>query len=124
MAFVRHYFAVVDHAYATGDTAPLAAVSDPECSPCARIITLVTEATSKDFTYVRNATTISNLSEVVWEPSPAVEIDAIYSTSGLSQSDESGVVVASTEAVVDQRMRFLLTWSGASWLVRNYRDVP
>ena len=30
VAFVRHYFAVVDYAYATGDTARFAKVSDPE----------------------------------------------------------------------------------------------
>ena len=41
MAFVRHYFAVVDYAYATGDTAPLTAVSDPGCLPCAGIKEMV-----------------------------------------------------------------------------------
>ena len=81
MAFVRHYVTVVDYAYATGDTAPLAAVSDPECAPCARIIMLVNDATSRKLTYFRDPTTISSVTGLVEEPFEAVEIDMVYSTS-------------------------------------------
>jgi hypothetical protein len=124
MAFVRHYFAVVDYAYATGDTVPLAAVSDPECAPCARIISLVNDATSRKLTYYRDPTTISSVSGLVEEPFEAVEIDMVYSTSGLSKVDQSGVVVATTDPVTDQHLRMLLIKSGTSWLVRNYRSAP
>ncbi len=33
-AFVQHWYALVNHAYATGDSSPLAAVSHPECHDC------------------------------------------------------------------------------------------
>ena len=124
MAFARHYFAVMDYAYATGDTAPLAKVSDPECAPCARIITLVNDATSKELTYSRDPTIISSISGLVEEPFEAVEIDMVYSTSGLSKVDQSGVVIATTDPVTEQHLRMLLIKSGRSWLVHNYRSVP
>lgn len=34
-AFTRYFFEVVTHAMQTGDTAPLKAVSDPDCKTCA-----------------------------------------------------------------------------------------
>ena len=123
MAFVRHYFAVVDYAYATGDTAPLAAASDPQCAPCAHIVALVNDANSKELTYSREPTTISSVSGLAEEPFQAVEIDTIFSTSGLSLVEQSGVVVAATDAAKDEHLRFLLIKSGTSWLVHNYRDV-
>jgi hypothetical protein len=35
MAIACHYFTVLDYAYAIGNAAPLAAISDPRCKPCA-----------------------------------------------------------------------------------------
>jgi hypothetical protein len=37
-AFVRHWFDLVNYAYATGDTAPAQALSDPDCETCINLI--------------------------------------------------------------------------------------
>jgi len=123
MAFVRHYFAVVDYAYATGDTAPLAAISDTECRPCSQIGKQVNEAAGNGQSYLREATTISNVSEPLDEAITAVEIDVTYSTSGLSLVSDEGVTLASTAPVTNEDLRVLLVGTESGWLMRNYREV-
>jgi hypothetical protein len=123
MAFVRHYFAVVDYAYTTGETAPLAAISDPECLTCTQIMNQIGEASSKDQTYERAPTTISTVNAPLAEGVAAVEIDVTYSSTGLSLIDDSGVALATTSTITDQSLRFILVWSDRTWLVHNYREV-
>ena len=123
MAFVRHYFAVVDYAYATGDTAPLAAISDTECRPCSQIGKQVNEAARNGQSYLREATTISNVGEPLAEAITAVEIDVTYSTSGLSLVNDEGVSLATTAPVTDQTLRLVIVWAGTGWIVRDYGMV-
>jgi len=119
-AFVRHYFAVVDYAYATGDTDPLMVVSDPECLPCRKIAEQVLAAFASDQKYVTDSTVISAIGDPLADELSAVEIDATYSSSGWSLVNERGDTAAIAAPVADQTLRFVLVWSERSWLVRDY----
>ena len=79
MAFVRHYFAVVDYAYATGDTAPLAAVSDPDCLPCAAIKDMIDATFAAGDAYKYSAFQLIELWVPDGEPVGAVEVHLRYS---------------------------------------------
>lgn len=50
-AFVRHYFAVLDYAFDSGDAAAIAEVSEPECPPCRTARERIELATSRGETF-------------------------------------------------------------------------
>ena len=122
-ATARYYFAVVDYSYASRNTSLLLAVSHSECAPCERVTQLIENALSSDATYRRAPTVISHIGDIVGDPSGPVELDVTYSSSGLSKLDDKGSLIASTEAVVEQRLRLLLVPADTTWLVRNYKEV-
>jgi hypothetical protein len=90
MAFVRHYFAVVDYAYATGDTAPLAAVSAPDCAACAGVRKMINQTVAKDESYAITSTQLSELRVSEVELVDAFEVLARYSTTGTRTLDRFG----------------------------------
>ena len=124
MAFVRHYFAVVDYAYATGDTAPLAAVSDPACRPCAGVKGMIDTTTSEGGSYASTTTQLIELTVPDGEPRGAVEVHVQYHADGAVRLDSGGAEVSRLETADGDRLRFVLVPAGLSWLIYDYSEMP
>ena len=123
MAFVRHYFAVVDYAYATGDTAPLAAASDPECGPCGGIKEMIDSTMQEGGSYGSLTIQISELSVPDGEPQGAVEVHMVYTADGAIKLDSSGAEVGRLESAADERVRVVLVPVGSSWHMYDYSEI-
>ena len=123
MAFVRHYFAVVDYAYATGDTTPLAAVSDPECSPCSGVKDMVDAAVMAGGSWETEPTTVTSVSVPEGEPMGAVNVLLTYSSRAARELSATGGEVRTFPALLDQAVKLVLVPKGASWLMFDYGDV-
>ena len=123
IAFVRHYFAVVDYAYATGDTAPLAAASDPACLPCAGIKEMVDATTSAGGSYADRKTQLVELTVPDGEPQGAVEVHVRYESDGAIRLDSGGTAVSRLEGARDDRLRIVLVPVESSWLIYDYSEM-
>ena len=123
MAFVRHYFAVVDYAYATGDTAPLAAVSDPKCSPCSGVKDMIDTAVMAGGSWETEPTTVTRVSVPQGEPMGAVNVLLTYSSQAARELSSTGGEVRTFPALVDQTVQLVLVPEGASWLMFDYGDM-
>ena len=123
IAFVRHYFAVVDYAYATGDTAPLAAVSDPACRPCAGIKGMVDATVSEGDSYASKRTRLIELTVPDGEPQGAVEVHVRYDADGAVQLDSGGAELRRLGDAKADQLRFVLIPSQASWLIYDYSEM-
>ena len=123
MAFVRHYFAVVDYAYASGDTVPLQAISDPECRPCGGIIAMVNSTTRVGGSYEPWSISISELAVPDGEPQGAIEVHMLYSADGGAELDSAGRVVHMLEATSNERVRVVLAAGDAKWLMYDYSVI-
>jgi len=123
MAFVRHYFAVVDYAYATGDTAPLAAISHPHCRPCAGIKQMIDTTLFGGGSYEVGLTQLSKLSVPGGEPAGAVSVLVTYSSPPAKELSSNGDEVRSFAAVVDRAHQVVLEPGPIAWLVRDSGNV-
>ena len=123
MAFVRHYFAVVDYAYATGDTAPLAAISDPECAPCAGIRNMIDTTMAAGGSYEVGLTRVSELNVPDGEPVGAAKVTVTYSSPVAREVDKDGGQTRIFAAVEGRAHQIILEPRGSSWLVRDSGNV-
>ena len=123
IAFVRHYFAVVDYAYATGDTAPLANISDPDCRPCAGIQEMITIAFASGGSYRRSRGVVADLSLANGDPPGPVEIHLTYRSDGAVQLDSLGGELRHLQPAVDEPYRVILDPSEGGWLIYDYSEI-
>jgi hypothetical protein len=123
IAFVRHYFAVVDYAYATGDTAPLAAISDPGCMACAKVKDTINTRITDGGSYQTAATRISDLRVSDTELMDAAEVLAQYSTPATVAIDSNGDTVTRFAPTSDMRASVIVLWLPAGWSTGDFADV-
>ena len=123
MAFARYYFAVVDYAYASGDTEPLAAISDPDCRSCAGIKQMVNEAVSSSELFESGATTISETSAAEIQPEGWAELSVIYSTPRIRRMNNNGAVTLEFPPVVDQRFLMIIVPASSGWEMRSLHET-
>ena len=123
IAFVRHYFAVVDYAYATGDTAPLAVASDPACLACTKVKDTVDSTIISGGSYVTDATQITDLRVSDAELMDAEEVLAHYSTPAAAAIDSNGNTVRRFVPRSDMKASLIVLWQRSGWLVEDFADV-
>ena len=123
IAFARHYFAVVDYAYATGDTAPLAAVSDPACRPCAGVKDMIDTTVLAGGSWETEPTMVTEVSIPEGEPVGAVNVLLTYSSETARELSAAGDEVRTFTALLDQSEHLVLVPEGSSWLMFDYGDV-
>jgi hypothetical protein len=123
IAFVRHYFAVVDYAYATSDTAPLAAVSDPACRPCAGVKDMIDTTLLAGGSWETEPTTVTEVSVPDGEPVGAVNVLLTYSSETARELSAEGDEVRTFPALVEQSEHLVLVPDGSSWRIFDYGDV-
>ena len=123
MAFARYYFAVVDYAYASGDTAPLAAISDPDCRSCAGIKRMIDEVVSSSGTFQRGPIAISEISEAGIQPEGWAELMVTYSTPRFRRMDDSGAVTLEFPPEVDQRFLMIIVPASIGWQMRSLHET-
>ena len=123
IAFVRHYFAVVDYAYATGDTAPLAAVSDPYCLPCAAIKNMIDTTFADGDSYNRSVFQLTDLSVPDGEPLGAIEVHVRYSASGAIRLDPKGKEISKLEPAISELLRVVLVPVESGWQMYDSSEI-
>ena len=123
IAFVRHYFAVVDYAYATGDTAPLAAISDAECRPCAGIQEMIDSTIRDGGSYDTLTIEVSKLTVPDGEPLGAIEVHMIYSAGEAIKLNSNGKEVHRLASASDEHVRVILVPFNANWRMYDYNEM-
>ena len=123
IAFVRHYFAVVDYAYATGDTAPLAAASDPKCAACAGVKDMVDSTFVTGGYFDSSTTMVGQLNVSDGEALGAVEVMAVTSEPLTRFLDANGDELRRFEAVQDQKSRVIVVPTEDGWAVRIVAEL-
>ena len=123
IAFVRHYFAVVDYAYATGDTAPLATISDPGCLACAKVRDTIDATIADGGSYVTAATQVTDLRVSGIELVDAEEVLADYSTPATLAIDSNGDTVRRFAPTSDMKASVIVLWLPAGWSAGDFADL-
>ena len=123
IAFVRHYFAVVDYAYANGDTAPLANISDPECLPCAAIKEMIDATVAAGDSYDVDPTQLLELSVPDGEPRGAVEVHVLHSDTGAIRLDAEGNEVSRLKPTMTERLRVVLVPAESGWRIYDSSEM-
>jgi len=120
IAFVRYHFATIDYAYATGDTAPLAAASHPECAPCAAVKGMIDATYSAGGSWQHENTNVIRIVVPEGEPLGAVNVGATYSSEASNELDATGREVRVFPAAVVEDELLVLVPDGSSWLMFDY----
>jgi hypothetical protein len=123
MAFARHYFAVVDYAYATGDTAPLAAISETDCLACTGVKDMVDAAYAAGGSFETSATQVNELAVPDGEPLGAVEVVAVTSEPMTRFLDSNGEEYRRFDAVSAERARIILVPVNSGWSVHTVAEL-
>lgn len=118
-AFVRHWIEVLNYAMATGDTAPLSALSDPDCSSCAAVVERIESVYESDGSIVSNGWHVRSIQAVPMQPRARPKFDL-----GLSMSRQRVKEDGSAKPRFFKGGRLPATFSlgrhDKSWLVLNW----
>ena len=121
-AFVRHFFAQRDYAFATGDVAPLAALGEPTCETCTTAVQLI-DMGWKIGGWKKEATAIFNVEVTKGQPPGPVDVIVLLSYGESEVVDVNGVTIEALvlPAVANQRDRLSLEPGESSWLVSEIK---
>lgn len=115
-AFVRHWFDLVNYAYATGDTGPLVSASDTRCETCSSFIDSIESQYSSGGSFTGGA--ISVLDAVAPEPDPHAPslVTSLYSQEAIAAVSSEGEVTAETPAEPSTTIAFYVARNADAWV--------
>lgn len=114
---VRHYIAVVNNAYKTGDIDEVRALSASSCKTCARYISSIRAIYAAEETVLRGTTTIKKVI-ASGETAPGVrQVVVDYSASGLVLRKPDGSVKIVEPASQGDVNRYDLIFRDGAWQV-------
>ena len=124
-AAVRHYFEALDYAFATGDVAPLRAISDAGCVSCSGEIARITDIYSRGGRFVGGRTIVLSLqsSPVARDIETTLLVSVEVRASALSQFDSVGGLVQSYPGMASLNYRVAVAWFTTQWRVLAYSGV-
>jgi len=114
-AFTRHFFATVNHAFASGKTDALVPLSAPTCQIC--------RATIGDISYAFARGQIRGGDVTIQKIGPVKKADGFsnrlvtYSEEKYEEVDGAGKVLYAQPAKKGYQMVVKLTWTGSGWQV-------
>lgn len=121
-AFTRYYFEILNQAFATGDSAPVRALSDPGCDSCNRLIGAIEEEPTPgerieggDYRIVFAESPPAESGDVIVELRYALTEVRVVSPDGNLIRTKPGV------PAVDAQLRLIR--KGDAWIVRGFRNV-
>jgi hypothetical protein len=121
-AFTRYFFQVVNHAFQTGQTAPLINATAPTCQIC--------RATIGDISYAFARGRIRGGELTVQKVSPHKGKDGVYnrvvtySETKYEEVDARGKVMQSLPAKKSYQLLVKLVWAGSGWQVAQLSRLP
>lgn len=115
MEFVRHFFALSNYAYQSGDVAPLREVSEASCSGCLELIDAVTQSTADGSTFSGERYKLISVNSP--DPQNGKAIVAVaFERPAITRNYPDGTT-ATTEATPAERVRLRLGWGANGWTV-------
>jgi len=114
-AFVRHWFEVLEYAYATGSTEPLDEISGQECESCQTFIERINDRYSSGGSFRGLLITISSSAA----PPPdefGSEVSLQLEEGAFDEIDSSGRLVGHHPAAPSASALFFAQWLGNSWM--------
>ncbi len=118
-AFARHFLAMRDYAFATGDLAPLAELGGPTCRSCTTELQVIDMTWMMGGRWEKRATTISNIKISQGQPPGAVDVVVVHSGGESAVFDVKGGRIETYPAAKNHSGRLSLVPSGQSWLVSD-----
>lgn len=123
-AFVTYYFTtIVNGAYASGDPAAVAALSDPACGSCANIVADVLRLTKTGRRVAGDRFKLHFAEAASPDEDNSVVVDFRFSSDTYAEVDSAGRTVRTEPAQVRQDAQVKLDRRGGSWVVVAIRTV-
>ena len=122
-AFARHFLAQRDYAFATGDVAPLTALSGPTCWFCGTELQVIDMSWRVGRGWEKTATTISSIELVAGQPPGPVELVVVYSCGESKVFDVKGGTIQVYPALTNQSGRLSLEPGESSYLVSDMHTI-
>ena len=114
-AFVRHWFEVLEYAYASGDTRHLVTISSPECASCDRFTERIVTTYSNGGSF--RGVDVSVLSSAAPTPSDtSVEVQFRLEEASFAVLNSNGEVQERFESSPPAAASFFLEWHQDRWL--------
>lgn len=121
-AFVRHFFQLVNYAYATGDTEPLRRASHSDCETCASVVDQVEQRYSTG-----GRISGGEISVVSAQAGPIDDVGislvtTAYDQASLTELDADGNVVTTGSGEDDSVIAFYAEFAGDEWRAFGITD--
>lgn len=118
-AFAQYWVALMNYAYATGDTAPLEAATDPQCSECQGLIDDFTTSLDGGNRLEGGRVSVSNVVGGEVPDNGLYVVTASFEQEAATSIGPSGNVVESMPASAPAPIAFYSAPTGDSWLMRR-----
>ncbi|WP_461022382.1 DUF6318 family protein [Thalassiella azotivora] len=120
--FTRHWFALLTHSYATGDTAALREASHPDCGTCSNLIAEIRSTVDAGQRYQGGAVTVVDALSPPLDGVSPVDVSTRTSQQALTVVNSDGSVIE-TEPAEELRLIVRLEWTADGWVVRAIADA-
>jgi len=114
-AFVRHWFDLVNYAYATGNTEPVVAVSTPKCESCSNTVATIDDQYSNGGRIEGGQITVVGAESPAPEPNRPVLVTTVYSQAPLASVTAGGETSTESPAEENETVGFFIEWSDDAW---------
>ncbi len=121
-AFTRYYFAVMDHAFASGDTSTFERLSSPGCTSCHGLIGSIRTVYDSGGQIRGGATILRSVRLDVLAGGDA-EVDVTFDSARYLELDASGAVMHVENGRRNQRAFVELHWTARGWRATHVADA-
>jgi hypothetical protein len=121
-AFVRHWFDLVNHAYRTGDTAPLKSFSHSECKTCHSIISSIEDAYSDGGSIGQGDIDVLVATAGPIESDGIALVTTVYRQQPIQVLAQDGTVATAGGGVEDRAVAFYVESGADSWTAFEVTD--
>jgi hypothetical protein len=123
-AFVQHWFALVNYAYVTAETAPLIAASAGACGFCSSFAADIEEAKSARLSLEGGQFTVHGAATPGLDSDGRALVDANVSQEAVTELAADGATVEQVPSVTSAPLLIALIWDGVEWKVEGVDTSP
>jgi hypothetical protein len=118
-AFTGYWIDLMNHAYATGDTQPLEAITSPDCTECRGFVTDLQSSLRGGNRIEGGSISVANLVGGLLSADNTSIVSGSFEQAASTTVAPDGEVVEETPATARQPIAFYCSWSGSGWTLRR-----
>jgi hypothetical protein len=122
-AFARHFFAVYNYAFWTGDSKPLEAISDKDCIYCKSVVSGVSAMKKKGNRVIGGRLEVTTAVAAPGVPDNGLLVNLVLQQEEGRTLSASGAVVGTTAEKSNGRVDVAVRWVGSTWIMLDVHLV-